>query len=255
METHQKRLIGWINFSIFFFIIVSFTALGIGIYMTIETSKTDDRLDNELKYIQKVLYNDNICIQLDSNKNIITMQCNVINTINPYDEVSVNPNGGSRETLINNNNENIKMNFQKGINIPGMQFEKEIVNNIIQVGTPINTIKITNDITVNSDGGFIFGDIGTISNSFLVTDYNNDVNIYNPQSMRSYNNFYVGSFDSTSSKSTRCNTNLGLLGPSMYLLKKSDGNVCFCHCISLGTSTRSEYCSENLIVDAISSNV
>ncbi len=257
LAKEQKPLVGWIIFSIFFFMIVAGATLGTGIYAIIESNKINDEITNELDFIQKTFHDDGVCISIDKKKQVSFIKCNIIDGTNTYNpvEVVLDPSADS-ETLIQGNNENLKINFQTGITVPGMDFVRTLQGGYgsVQddVGTEINTIHVSNPFVMKQpNSAFIFGSVGSIDNPFPMNDANSE-DFGNPQNYRAYNLFYTGGFiDTVTSSSLRCSTSLGLLGSSMYVLSKSTGDFLFCHCIGTGTSTRTEYCTSPLIQNAI----
>jgi hypothetical protein len=253
----QKATVGWVIFSIFFMIIVSFAALGTGIYAMIEANKINNGIDNEISYIQKTFHDDQICLSFDQDKKVSFVKCNVYSNIDPYKEVSIDLSTPDtpRETLIQDNNEEMKINFQSGISIPGIDFIRTFqdANPSLIVGSinnPINTISINNPLSIQSTGAFIFGPVSIIDNHFPVEDVGSSF-FASSENYRSYNLFMPGHFIETITQTNqRCNSILNLQGPSMYTLVKQNNDVVFCFCISSGSS-RSELCSLPLIENAI----
>lgn len=256
----QKATIGWVVFSILFMTVVSLATLGTGIYAMIEANKINNGIDNEIAYIQKTVKDDGICLSFDQKKGISFVQCNLYSNTDPYTKVTIDISTADvpQDTLIQENNEDLKINFQSGISMPGIDFTRTFqdsgVTNFINhdiINEAINTISITNPLSIESNGAFVFGPVSTIDNHFPIQDVSSDF-FGDPNQYRSWNLFFPGHFVEidTSSLSQRCNNNMNLQGPSMYTLTKSNDDVVFCFCTSSGAS-RSEICSLPLIENAI----
>lgn len=246
----QKATIGWVIFSILFMTVVALATLGTGIYAIIEANKINDGISGEIAYIQKTAHDDGICISIDQKKKVSFIKCNIISNINEYKAVSVDLTA-PQDQLISDNNENMKINFQSGITVPGVMFSRTNpdASFIVQMGTELYTIYVSNPLSIEETSAFIFGATSMIDNLFPIIDPDGDY-VGFPERYRTYNLFFPGSFLESTPSNQRCNGNLGLQGPSMYVLVKTNNDIVFCYCVSVGSS-RSEFCSVPLIENAI----
>jgi hypothetical protein len=256
LTKEQKPVVGWIIFSILFLTIVASATIGTGIYAAIEGNKINQKISGEISFIQKTFHDDGICLSVDQNKKVSFVKCNVEDTTNVYRPVTIDLSQPDN-VLTQENDEQLIMNFQSGINVPGAKFINTYQGNLFgkmgYVGLEFNTVAVTNPFTITPTGSFVFGDIATIDTAFPVSDLS--TNIWNnAQSTRTYNTFHVGGFiDVTTPSAQRCNSDMGLVGPSMYVVTKSNGDYVFCYCIAISASLRTEFCSAALIQNGITS--
>lgn len=258
LTNKDKCLISYAVVLIVFSVFCSLFLLGSGIYGVYLARSNENKIKNEIAFIQKTIHDDGLCITVDTNLKNIFAKCPVVNNINPYTAVAVDfinqiPNCDVND--IKQNNENIKLNFQSGIHVPGMDFSMIFNPNTASVAdisgiasnpSFFNEIDISNKFVVKSPtGSLIFGDTGTVAAQFSVNDPSS--NFCCPEHLLNFNNFFIGSFDQSSSSSSRCNTNMGLVGPSIYVLLNSDINqIKFCNCIPASNNVFQEYCTSTL---------
>lgn len=252
----DKCLITYQDFLIVGGLIATLFLFGGGIYTVWDENHNAKTIQNEIDFIQKTIHSDGLCITIDTDlKNIFT-NCPVISNVNPYTPVSVTPisTDGCTPDQIQQNNENIRLNFQSGIHIPGLDFSMMLNPNtasqdqlsVSDKSALLNQIDISNKFVIDSTGSLMFGDTGTMNALFPMNDASG-FNFVNPETFRNFNMFFVGSFPAGSLSSDRCNLNMGLVGPSIYVLLNTNINqVRFCSCVPKQTNVVQEYCTSYL---------
>lgn len=258
LTRNDKSCISLLYLTIVFGAIMASFSFGSGIYSVIQVRKNQNTINDEINFLLKRIHDNQGCISVDTQLNNIFANCPVISTINPFFNATVTDfqsSASCRPDIISQNNENIKLNFQNGIHLPGMSFtsiNNPNTNQFLPVqgcqSFEMNQIDISNDLTIKyPSGSMIFGDTGTISAQFPIFD-DGGYNFISPFNYRNYNNFYIGSFsDQSSTSTTRCNTGLGLLSSSIYVLLSSNVlNTKFCSCVPTSSTTVQEFCSSSL---------
>lgn len=236
-----------------------------GAYALWDAIHNNNFIESEIAFLQKTVHDDGLCITIDTHLKNVFANCPVVSNIIPYKAAVVTPADirDCSTTVLDQNDEQIRYNFQSGIHIPGMDFSMlvnpntapgSILRNIGSVSSFFNEIDISNKFVVKNGGSLIFGDTATISAQFPIND-DGGSNFGNAEKFRNYNLFFIGSFDSNSKSTDRCNLNMNLVGPSIYVLLNADiRNTQFCSCIPKSTSIVQEYCTSSLkLVGGISS--
>jgi len=226
-------------------------------------------IENEIAFLQKTIHDDGLCITIDTHIKNVFANCPVVSNIIPYTPAVVDPIPASScsTTILNQNDETIRYNFQSGIHVPGMDFSMLVNPNtapgagsvLRSVGSQssfFNEIDISNKFIVKNGGSLIFGDTGTISAQYPINDAGSS-NFGNAENFRNFNLFFIGSFNPDSKTSDRCNINMNLVGPSIYVLLNADiRNTQFCSCIPKSTTIVQEYCTSSLkLVGGISNAI
>jgi len=249
LDSHQKALNGWVIFSMFVLWIFGLGFFGYGAYAIWKTTEMNNFIHNETSFFIKTFHSDGVCITVSENDQI-SFSCPVFSTNIPFTPVSVNYQ--SEDVPIQSNNEQVFMNFQDGIHLPGMDIS--ITNQFNPtVQTPnladnFYNIDFENNVLISSGGSLIFGETATISNKYAYPDYAG-IGFTSSDEYRSFNLFLIGNFNTeTSTLSQRCSSSLNIAGSSIYVVVTNSGLTSyFCSCVKLG-SIYTEKCTSPLTV-------
>jgi len=265
LTSADQWLLAYTNLIFIVGILGTLFVVGSGAYALWDANHNNNLIQNEIAFLQKTIHDDGLCITIDTHLNNIFANCPVVSNIIPYKQAVVTPISVSNcsSTILEQNDENIRLNFQSGVHVPGMDFSMLVNPNtasayqLTSIGSQVsffNEIDISNKFVIKNGGSLIFGDTGTISAQFPIND-DGGSNFGNAQKFRNYNFFLIGSFDINSISSDRCNGNMNLVGPSIYVLLNNDvRNTQICSCIPKTPGVVQEFCTSSLkLVGGISS--
>lgn len=265
LTSKDKWLLAYTNLVFIMGILGTLFVVGSGAYALWDANHNNNLIQNEIAFLQKTVHDDGLCITIDTHLKNIFANCPVVSNTILYKQAVVTPTNvlNCSSTILEQNNENIRLNFQSGVHVPGIDFSMLVnpntasANQLTSTGSQVsffNEIDISNKFVIKNAGSLIFGDTGTISAEFPIND-DGGSNFGDARKFRNYNHFFVGSFDYNSMSSDRCNANMNLVGPSIYILLNININdTQFCLCIPKSPGVVQEFCTSSLkLVGGISS--
>ena len=244
-SAQKKNLDNWIIFSLLVYYVFALGFLGYGIYAVYEANNLRNSMNDEIEFFVNNSVTDNLCIQVDESRHI-SIQCPVVSTDNEFKEITVKYESDPSVSIANND-ESLYMNFQDGINLPGLDisttpnFLPDVNYNIQDLAMNYYNVDL-DDVTITSTGSFIFGETATINSEYSLPDYAG-IGWSNPDLYRSFNMLFIGNFNTqTFTLTQRCSADLRVSGSSIYVLVAADQSARFCSCVK-SFSSYTEYCS------------